>query len=535
MSLLVKYALSLLSALLLSLPWYESFSGVLLWVAFVPLLLVERNSRKMSSKLGFIALTLLLWNTMTTWWIWNATIFGMFFAIIGNSLQMWLVFWIALILKQRIGERKGYIFLMLLWIAWEWFYFDAEITWPWLVLGNGFAKDVVFIQWYEYLGVLGGTLWIWIVNLTVLRISILWAYRKKLSSKLKRCVVFLCVVILVPTVYSLVTYYSYQEDDSRSCSVLILQPNVDPFNSKFDETKSVDAHIESLLNLIDTTKLRYVDYIITPETAMPGYVDADKITTDYKVTSIRNYIKQYPHTTMIVGVMGSKYYGIQDKKTPTARNLTNNTAYDLFNSVIWIDSSQNVPIYHKSKLVVGVEMLPYIEYFPFLNNFAIKLGGSSGSLGTQKERITVRKDSVCTGVAICYESVFGEFFTEYIKKGANMMVIITNDGWWKDTPGYKQHLRYASLRAIETRRSIARSANTGISAVIDQRGTIVEQLQWWTRDTIFAQLNLNNKQTFYVQYGDIVGRSSAAVIGIFLLFLFGQHLRKKYGAATTIK
>jgi apolipoprotein N-acyltransferase len=120
-------------------------------------------------------------------------------------------------------------------------------------------------------------------------------------------------------------------------------------------------------------------------------------------------------------------------------------------------------------------------------------------------------------VAICYESIYGRFYTEYIKKGANLMFIITNDGWWDNTPGYRQHLTYASLRAVETRRSIARSANTGVSALINQRGEITARAGWWTPAVLKGTLHANDKHTFYVTHGDYIGRLACFVMLLLLL------------------
>ena len=98
------------------------------------------------------------------------------------------------------------------------------------------------------------------------------------------------------------------------------------------------------------------------------------------------------------------------------------------------------------------------------------------------------------------------------------MSIITNDGWWRDTPGYKQHLSYARLRAIELRRSIARSANTGISALINQRGDIVARTQRWEEAALRGNLNLNEDLTFYVLHGDIIARLSQFLSVLLLLY-----------------
>jgi apolipoprotein N-acyltransferase len=98
------------------------------------------------------------------------------------------------------------------------------------------------------------------------------------------------------------------------------------------------------------------------------------------------------------------------------------------------------------------------------------------------------------------------------------MFVITNDGWWEDTPGYKQHLSFSKLRAIETRRSIARSANTGISAFINQKGEILKSTNWWEQAVIKSKLYLNNKQTFYTKHGDMIGRIASFLAVLMLLY-----------------
>src|SRR5207247_2436074 len=111
---------------------------------------------------------------------------------------------------------------------------------------------------------------------------------------------------------------------------------------------------------------------------------------------------------------------------------------------------------------------------------SIDLGGTSGSLGMQKERTVFKTQStinnpqsaIFIAPAICYESIYGDFLSAYIRNGAEFIAVITNDGWWGDTPGYIQHENYARLAAIEFRRDIARSANTGISCFINQKGDI---------------------------------------------------------------
>jgi apolipoprotein N-acyltransferase len=106
--------------------------------------------------------------------------------------------------------------------------------------------------------------------------------------------------------------------------------------------------------------------------------------------------------------------------------------------------------------------------------------------------------------------------SSYVNKGADAIFIMTNDGWWEDTPGYRQHLAYARIRAIENRRSIARSANTGSSAFINQRGDLIAPTGWWEAISIKADIHLNKTKTYYTENGDYIGRI-AGFVGVLML------------------
>ncbi len=134
----------------------------------------------------------------------------------------------------------------------------------------------------------------------------------------------------------------------------------------------------------------------------------------------------------------------------------------------------------------------------------------------QKEIACLPACGVPVGTAVCYESVYGEFCTGYVRKGAQLLAVITNDAWWGNTPGYKQHLSYSRLRAIETRRWVARCGNTGVSAFIDPTGKIVDRTPWWEPALLEGEVQLLQGQTFFVRYGDMVGR-----VAVFLFLLLG--------------
>ena len=162
-----------------------------------------------------------------------------------------------------------------------------------------------------------------------------------------------------------------------------------------------------------------------------------------------------------------------------------------------------------------------------LENFAINLGGTSGSLGSQAYR-TVFKDGSGPGLApvICYESVYGDFITEYIREGAGIICILTNDGWWDDTPGYRQHLAYAKLRAIECRRPVVRCANTGISCFIEPDGTILRQTAYWEAAVLSAAVTPATVLTFFVRYGDVLAYLCLTVSVLLLISAMYVVLRR---------
>ena len=193
----------------------------------------------------------------------------------------------------------------------------------------------------------------------------------------------------------------------------------------------------------------------------------------------------------------------------------------MHNSAILTDTTGVYQLYHKSKLVVGTELTPYPKVFIPLENL---LGGNlmAKDVGQKEISCLTANGNLPIGTAICYESVYGEFCTGYVRKGAQLLAVITNDAWWGDTPGYRQHLNYSRLRAIETRRWVARCANTGISAIISPDGKIVDRTTWWEPALLEGRVGLSTEQTFFVRTGDMVGR---ICVFLFLLLLAAAIFR----------
>jgi apolipoprotein N-acyltransferase len=183
-------------------------------------------------------------------------------------------------------------------------------------------------------------------------------------------------------------------------------------------------------------------------------------------------------------------------------------------------------ISHKSILVSGVEKFPFEKYFAFLKKFTLDLGGTNGSLAAAKEATGfTTEDGVKIGPVICFESAFGEHAADLVKRGAQLLVVITNDGWWRDSSGSWQHFGYSRIRAIETRKNIIRSANTGISGFINSRGDVMKKSEINSCVVLSSTVHLNNQITFYTKYGDFIGWVCLSLSGLILINFLIRKLR----------
>ncbi len=519
--------LSIISGLLLAMSWPTYGFPLFLFFGFVPLLLAEYNVRSAkyskTQVFGLAYLAFFIWNVSTTWWIYNSSPFGMWFAELVNTLLMTLVFLLFHIVAKRTTFTVGGIFLACIWMSFEYFHLQWQVSWPWLNLGNGFAGFTSWIQWYEYTGTFGGTLWIWIVNIGVFK-SILLFKEHKDKTILYRSAIRNGLIILLPIGISLLILKTYTEE-GHDIEVVILQPNIDPYTEKYNTT---DKRVSILLDSLSHTAItQNTDFIIAPETV---FADSNRL-YDFQYSTAKRtaqeIIKTYPKAHFLSGISLIDIFNDPARIRPQTNVYKENVFYDDYNSAFFVRPDGTDELYHKSKLVVGVENFPYQSVLkPILGDVMIDLGGTVAKKTIQDDReVFFTKDSIGVGTMICYESIYGEFSTGYVRNKADFLAIITNDAWWGNTQGHKQHLAYAKLRAIENRRSIARSANTGISAIIDQTGHIVAQLGYEKRGTLKGTLKTNDTITFYTKAGNYIARVSI-FLSVFI-FLFSVTRRKK--------
>lgn len=510
--------LVLLFAILMSLPWLVPGTGWLTLVGFVPLLCAERIATGCRMKRFWLwhYLAFVLWNAATTFWIWNATAGGAVFAILANAAQMSLIFGVFRFSRRVFKGVLPYVFLMVMWIAWERFYFSAEISWPWLTLGNAFAGTTRMVQWYSVTGTLGGSLWIWLVNLCIFSLMCSISEGGWWERGYKSQMAILAGVLLlvaVPPIASSVMYKHYEEKSESEVKTLIAQPNIDMYQ-KFGRMSQMEQNA-ALLELMKDAE-EGTGLFIAPETFTSDVILNDVAgsgTWQSSVSFLRDF---YPSSNLLFGASTIEIKMQRSRPSLLAREY-GNAWQESRNSALIVDAEGETEICHKSKLVVGVEKTPYPRFFGKIDDL---LGGVMGRCIPQKEASCLHlKDSTAFGCAICYESVYGEYCTEYVKKGAKFLAVITNDAWWGDTPGYRQHFNYSRLRAIELRRDIARCANTGLSAFIDQRGDVVSCTEWWKKETLEGTVHTNSEITTFAKYGDIPGKGCTLAFLLLLLAL----------------
>ncbi len=516
-------ALSSVSGVMMGLVWYGDLPGLLLLVALVPqIILAELTPYVSGGRFGnrtlFIRLLpgMLLFNTISLFWLRISGWPLMVTAIAGNSFIMAFTFWVAWLLKHKMRSARVLIPLTVLWTAMEYLTGELHILSPWLNLGNGMAAEISLIQWYEYTGIHGGTIWILLCNYLIAETILLFvkAGRGNLPGQLRAIsyrLVTLLLLIITPPAISIMIDRDDSPEGIASADILIVQPNIDPWEEKFD------IPFYEQMRLIASMAGNHSDsstaWVITPETAIAELIPLSQLDDRNHFKEIYELLDLFPDLQFIGG----------------ATTVSDKPLYH--NSAILFSRDSAHQVYHKSKLVPGIERR-FDGISSFLQRLFPDLGGLSPGYTGQKG-VTNFTDSI-SGVAvapvICFESAFGGHVARFVRDRAGFIAVITNDGWWKGTRGYQQHLRYSQLRAIETRRMVARASNTGISAIIDRDGTILTYLPWMERGVISGTVTIYDDITLFVRYGNIVGRMALAVsVFLIAIYLIAIPLRDKIG------
>ena len=540
----MKYIfLSLISALLLSISWPTYGIPFFIFFAFVPLLLMEQEISKFSkiNKKGWVVfgltyLAFFIWNVVTTGWLYHAknpdgnnSLLAVAIPVIVNSLLMSLVFQLYYWYKKVRGTYFGLVFFVAIWLSFERFHLNWEFTWPWLNLGNAFSEYPQLIQWYDTIGATGGSFWILLINVFAFYTLRIWQ-AGRIRKDLVKNISILTAIIVLPLLISIYKYNSYQEKPVGEVTTLLLQPKLDPYTEKY--SKDSLQILGELLSLAEENSKTKVDFFIAPETAFPGNgsLSENGFNKSTSIAIAKEFLGKHPQSIFLTGASTHKFLFDEADTEDYSTEIQEGVWVNSYNSALQIIPNQEVEVYHKAKLVPGVEIFPYIRYIkPILGDAMLDFGGANSSLGIDKERkvFSNRFNKAKMAPIICYESIYGEYVTDYVKNGANLLAIMTNDSWWDNTEGHKQLLSYARLRAIETRREIVRAANSGISAHINARGDILQDTFYDDRTALLVKANLLEEKSIYTKIGDLISRIAIFVLGFLIIYHFGERIASK--------
>lgn len=520
-------ALSTVSGILLGI----SFPGdlgifPLAFLAFIPLLRMEELIYKKSGKLSGWAVfrysyhAFVIWNILSTYWVANASLGAGIFAVTVNSALMALV--MVLFHQTRVTlTRFRLVPFWVYWLMFEYLHFRWDLSWPWLTLGNIWSAAPALAQWYEYTGVLGGSLWILGVN------TLLYSALRKYLDKenYREMSIWALVVLILPIIGSLIIYY-LPEERGESIEVVAIQPNYEPHYQKDNFSKQQQA--EHLISLAESAITAQTDYVIFPEVTL-GYFQWQDFDNYPEVQVLRNFMDKHPNVALVGGFGIFEDISTEPIQEPAIRQRKSNGQtiyYEVYNAAVQLKENDK-SLYKKSKLVPGPEFFPFAKYLGFLKPLVQSFGGTTASLGTERTSKVFSKGALKIAPVICYESIYGQYVATFSKRGAQAIFIMTNDGWWDNTAGHRQHAAIASLRAIETRRPAVRAASTGISSFINKKGRITQKTQYDQAVALKGTIETSKQQTFYMTWGDMIGRLSLFMSLLLLLNTFVKGRLKK--------
>jgi apolipoprotein N-acyltransferase len=520
--------IAIIGGLLLFAAWPVSPLTLLIFVAWMPLLWLESTIASRKKFFWLTYLTMFIWNVATTWWIWNASAPGAVAAFLANSLLMCFPWLGYKIVKKKWGTHTGYISLITFWMCFEFIHLqDWGLSWPWLTLGNAFATHPQWVQWYEYTGSSGGTLWILLINIFFFH-HVKNNYNREAGKSYSSLLAGIAI-LFVPIGLSLVISRSAisKKENEQAYNIVVVQPNIDPYEKI--STGTFDAQLQTLISTSEKEIDNNTALVIWPETALymdNGGINEEELTqkNNFLFNALWGFLKKHPGISLFTGVESFRMF---DSATRYSKEYSGKH-YESYNGAVLLDSAGASAFYHKTMLVPGVETLPW--FLKFIATWFEKFGGTMSGYAKQPQRTVLHeKHGYAIAPSICYESVYGEFMSRYVRNGANLICIITNDGWWKKTPGHKQHMNYARLRAIETRTWVARSANTGISCFIDPYGTVYNPQAYDTNAAIKLPVApAAVHQTFFVQYGDILSRIMVALSMLIICWRITVKVLEKY-------
>ena len=493
------------SALLLGLSFPPVDLAYLQMPAFVLLIRLACKSSSYREAAYRSYFVFVLWNIFTTYWLMMASFVAGVAAILANSALMTIP-----LVAMRLIQRRYANFWVIsigqaaIWTSYEYLHHQWDLAWPWLTLANAWSVVPELIQFVEYTGIWGISFWVVLMASSAYQLLV----RPTEEISLATTAGFLSVLI-APLVLSAIIIYQYTDEPVAERTVLVGQPNFNSYET-YGGFSDREAALQNLISISDSVMRDDVSAIFWPENAVrPRLISNER-------DGISRRLRQLSEQWDAAIISGTSYYQLysEDEKPPLART-SGDLNYIFYNSAIGFYPDGEKAVYHKGNLVPIVERVPFLDALSMLLPIGVDWA-EIGGMGRGKKQTLFQYEGISVPALVCYDSVFPSWVRGFVADGANMIAVITNDGWWGKTSGHIQHFAYARLRAIEFRRWVVRSANNGISGVITSEGDVLKMTEYKQKDAFTYAVPLLQYETFYALYGDWFAWAGLIISGVLL-------------------
>ena len=487
-----------LSGLLLTCAFPKIGISWFAWFALVPLLVSLRNtSIKKSFFAGMTAgfvhyLTLLYWlvSTMQTYGNIPYYISISILVIFAAYLALYFAIFSACFTWLNLKPAASFFIAPILWVCLEYIRSFMLSGFPWELAGYSQFKWLPIIQVADFTGVYGVSFLIILGNITICFLFLYITKKKLHCFKVTGHILAGACLIFLLLFSSLFLYGKWRINcidkrisNSPSLKVALVQGNIDQlvkWDREFQESTTRKYIKMSRSDNCRMSTNQKPDLIVWPETAAPFYFLINKRLTQIVENGIRDTGSYF--------LIGSPSFKLHNKQN------------EFYNSAYLVNpDGRSVAQYDKTHLVPFGEYIPFSRFFPFLGKIVEGVGDFQS--GQKGKTVALGKNRL--GVQICYEIIFPGLSRAMVKNNASLLVNITNDAWFGKTSAPYQHFSMAVFRAVENRRSLARSANTGISGFVDPAGRIKGKTDLFTEKVLAQSIPLLNNHSFYTRFGDI--------------------------------
>jgi apolipoprotein N-acyltransferase len=526
-----KFLFGLLSGVLLALSYPPYPFYLLAFVAFLPIISVFQDVKR---KWWLVYLTFFIYHYATNWWIssWQKDtdpyLFVSGFAVaLVHPLLFMIPFAFLNFFARKIGWRTSVAFFPFIWIAFEWLHSLGDLAYPWLTLGYTQVYNHYWIQIAD----LGG---VWLVSFLIVTINILIYFviekYKELQQKPKfyllknKYTAIIGLILVIPYIYGFfrVGEFRYQTliGQNQHLRVGIIQPNINPWR-KWEADAITQIKIHQRIQDSLHRAVPDINLFVWSETAITML--------DLETNAFHNFTPFWDmldsNTALLTGFADFHFLSPSEKPSFTTKYLFGDSTkpYETYNSMLLLNPDRTFAIYHKNRLTPFGEHIPYSQILGFAKSFLEwNVGISSWAKGKEQNLLSLktRNKQSAIGPIICIESIYPDYCRRFVAKGADILAIVTNDGWYDHTFGPRQHYLIATFRAIETRRFIVRCANTGVSGFISPTGESLLEAPQYTQIGIVADVPTLSTKSLYTHLGDWLPYVSVGLTIVLLLFAF---------------